>query len=157
MDKEFGTGALKVTPAHDPNDYEIGLRHELEQRSIFTQDAHISEAAPEQYVGLSRWDCRKRVVEDLENLDYLVKIVPHRHAVGHHDRCGTVVEPAISLQWFMNVRPLAQRAIEATQKGKITFIPERETARFYHWMENIDPLADLAATLVGTSTPNMVL
>ena len=139
VDREFGTGALKVTPGHDPNDYEIGLRHELEQRTIFTQDAHISEAAPEKYVGLSRWECRKRVVEDLENLDYLVKIVPHRHAVGHHDRCDTIVEPAISLQWFMNVRPLAQRAIEATQKGEVQFIPERETDRFYHWMEIIEP------------------
>ncbi len=139
VDREFGTGALKVTPAHDPNDYEIGLRHELEQRNIFTQDGHISEDAPEKYVGLSRWDCRKQVVEDLENLEYLVKIVPHRHAVGHHDRCNTIVEPAISLQWFMNVRPLAQRAIEATQKGKVQFIPERETDRFYHWMEIIEP------------------
>ena len=139
VDREFGTGALKVTPAHDPNDYEIGLRHELEQRTIFTQDGHISEEAPEKYVGLSRWDCRKRVMEDLENLGYLVKIVPHRHAVGHHDRCGTIVEPAISLQWFMNVQPLAQRAIEATQKGEVRFIPERETDRFYHWMEIIEP------------------
>ncbi|MXV76297.1 valine--tRNA ligase [Candidatus Poribacteria bacterium] len=139
VDREFGTGALKVTPAHDPNDYEIGLRHELEQCTIFTQDGHISEAAPEKYVGLSRWDCRKQVVEDLQNLDHLVKIVPHRHAVGHHDRCGAIVEPAISLQWFMNVRPLAQRAIEATQKGEVRFIPERETDRFYHWMEIIEP------------------
>ena len=139
VDREFGTGALKVTPGHDPNDYEIGLRHELEQRTIFTQDAHINETAPEKYVGLSRWDCRKQVVEDLENLGYLVKIVPHRHAVGHHDRCDTIVEPAISLQWFMNVRPLAQRAIEATQKGEVKFIPERETDRFYHWMEIIEP------------------
>ena len=139
VDREFGTGALKVTPAHDPNDYEIGLRHELEQRTIFTRDGHINDAAPEKYVGLSRWDCRKRVVEDLEHLDYLVKIVPHRHTVGHHDRCGTIVEPAISLQWFMNVQPLAQRAIEATQKGEVRFIPERETDRFYHWMEIIEP------------------
>ncbi|MDE0014168.1 MAG: valine--tRNA ligase [Candidatus Poribacteria bacterium] len=139
VDREFGTGALKVTPAHDTNDYEIGLRHDLEQRTIFTRDGDINENAPEKYVGLSRWDCRKQVVEDLENADSLVKIVPHRHAVGHHDRCGAVVEPAISLQWFMNVRPLAQRAIEATQKGEVKFIPERETARFYHWMENIEP------------------
>ena len=139
VDREFGTGALKVTPAHDTNDYEIGLRHDLEQLTIFTRDGYINENAPEKYVGLHRWDCRKRVVEDLQNLDSLVKIVPHRHAVGHHDRCGTVVEPAISPQWFMNVRPLAQRAIEATQKGEIKFIPERETTRFYHWMENIEP------------------
>ena len=139
VDREFGTGALKVTPGHDPNDYEIGLRHKLEQRTIFTRDGHINEDGPDKYAGLSRWDCRKRVVEDLQNLDYLVKIVPHRHAVGHHDRCGAVVEPAISLQWFMDVRPLAQRAIEATQKGEVRFIPERETDRFYHWMEIIEP------------------
>jgi len=139
VDTEFGTGALKVTPAHDTNDYEIGSRHNLEQLTIFTQDGYINENAPKKYVGLSRWECRERVVEDLQNLDYLVKIVPHRHAVGHHDRCGTIVEPTISPQWFMNVRPLAQRAIEATQKGDIKFVPERETARFYHWMENIEP------------------
>ncbi len=139
VDTEFGTGALKVTPAHDVNDYEIGLRHDLEQRNIFTPDGHMNEAAGEAYVGLSRWDCRKRVVEDLEKEGYLVKIVPHRHAVGHHDRCNTIVEPAISLQWFMNVRPLAQRAIEATKKGEVKFIPERETSRFFHWMENIEP------------------
>ena len=139
VDREFGTGALKVTPAHDTNDYEIGLRNDLEQRTIFTRDGDINENAPEKYVGLSRSDCRKQVVEDLQNADYLVKIVPHRHAVGHHDRCGAVVEPAVSLQWFMNVQPLAQRAIEATQKGEVKFIPERETARFYHWMENIEP------------------
>ncbi len=139
VDTEFGTGALKVTPAHDVNDYEIGLRHDLEQRDIFTPDRHMNEDAGEGYVGLSRWDCRKRVVEDLEKEGYLVKIVPHKHAVGHHDRCNTIVEPAISLQWFMNVRPLAERAIAATKKGEIKFIPERETSRFFHWMENIEP------------------
>lgn len=139
VDTEFGTGALKVTPAHDVNDYEIGLRHDLEQRNIFTTDGHMNADAGERYTGLSRWDCREKVVEDLKNEGYLVNIVPHRHAVGHHDRCNTIVEPAISLQWFMNVRPLAERAIEATKKGEITFIPKRETARFYHWMENIEP------------------
>ena len=139
VDTEFGTGALKVTPAHDVNDYEIGLRHDLEQRNIFTRDGHMNEDAGKDYVGLSRWDCRKKVVEDLEKKEYLVKIVPHRHAVGHHDRCNAIVEPAISLQWFMDVRPLAQRAIEATKKGEVKFIPERETSRFLHWMENIEP------------------
>lgn len=139
VDTEFGTGALKVTPAHDVNDYEIGLRHDLEQRNIFTTDGLMNADAGERYTGLSRWDCRKKVVEDLKNENVLVNIVPHKHAVGHHDRCNTVVEPAISLQWFMNVRPLAERAIEATKKGDITFIPERETTRFYHWMENIEP------------------
>ena len=139
VDTAFGTGALKVTPAHDTNDYEIGSRHNLEQLTIFTRDGYVNENAPEKYVGLPRWECRKRVVEDLQNLDYLVKIVPHRHAVGHHDRCGTIVEPTISPQWFMNVRPLAQRAIEATRKGEVKFVPERETDRFYHWMKNIEP------------------
>ncbi len=139
VDTTFGTGALKVTPAHDVNDYEIGLRHDLEQRNIFTTDGHMNEDAGERYTGLSRWDCRKQVIDDLKKEDYLVKIVPHRHAVGHHDRCNAIVEPAISLQWFMNVRPLADRAIEAIKKGDVKFIPERETSRFYHWMENIEP------------------
>ncbi len=139
VDTEFGTGALKVTPAHDPNDYEIGLRHDLKQLTIFTSDGYMNDEAGEDYVGLSRWECRDRVVEDLEKSDRLVKIVPHRHAVGHHDRCDTVVEPSVSLQWFMNVRPLADRAIEATKKGEVQFIPERETLRFLHWMENIEP------------------
>ena len=139
VDMEFGTGALKVTPAHDPNDYEIGLRHNLQQLTIFTSDGYMNDDAGEDYVGLSRWECRDKVVEDLEKSGRLVKIVPHRHAVGHHDRCGTIVEPSISLQWFMNVRPLADRAIEATKKGEVQFIPERESARFLHWMENIEP------------------
>ena len=139
VDTEFGTGALKVTPGHDANDYEIGLRHDLEQRTIFTKDGRMNEHAGEPYVGLSRWECRERVVADLREQGYLVKIVPHRHAVGHHDRCGTIVEPAISLQWFMNVQPLAQRAMEAAKNGDVKFIPERETARFMHWMENIEP------------------
>ena len=139
VDTEFGTGALKVTPAHDVNDYEIGLRHNLEQQNIFTPDGHMNADAGERYEGLTRWDCRNKVVEDLKEEDFLVKIEPHRHAVGHHDRCNTIVEPAISLQWFMNVKPLAERAIEVTKKGEVTFIPERETTRFFHWMENIEP------------------
>ena len=139
VDTAFGTGALKVTPAHDPNDYEIGLRHDLNQLTIFTSDGYMNTDAGSDYAGLSRWECRDRVVENLEKADRLVKIVPHRHAVGHHDRCQTVVEPSISLQWFMDVRPLADRAIEATKKGEVQFIPERETARFLHWMENIEP------------------
>ncbi len=139
VDMEFGTGALKVTPAHDPNDYEIGLRHDLEQLTVFTPDGNMNDDAGEYYVGLSRWECRDRVVEDLKKTGRLVKIVPHRHAVGHHDRCGTIVEPMISLQWFLNVRPLADRAIVATKKGEVQFIPERETSRFLHWMENIEP------------------
>lgn len=139
VDTEFGTGALKVTPSHDVNDYEIGLRHNLDQLTIFTTDGFMNDAVCDEYVGLDRWECRKKVIEDLERSGSLVKIVPHRHAVGHHDRCNTIIEPSISLQWFMNVRPLADRAIEATKKGEIQFIPERETSRFYHWMENIEP------------------
>lgn len=139
VDMEFGTGALKVTPAHDINDYEIGLRHNLEQRVVFTTDGYMNEEAGQEYTGLSRSDCREKVVEDLEKLDYLVKITPHLHAVGHHDRCGTIIEPTISPQWYMNVKPLAQRAIEATKNGDVKFIPERETTRFLQWMENIEP------------------
>ena len=139
VDTEFGTGALKVTPAHDVNDYEIGLRHDLDQLTIFTSDGYMNDDAGTEYVGIDRWECRKKVIDDLERTGSLVKIVPHRHAVGHHDRCDTIVEPAISLQWFMDVRPLADRAIEATKKGEVQFIPERETSRFFHWMENIEP------------------
>ena len=157
VDTEFGTGALKVTPAHDTNDYEIGLRHNLEQLTIFTPDACINENAPKKYVGLSRWECRKRVVEDLQNSGYLVKIVPHRHAVGHHDRCGTIVEPTISPQWFMNVRPLAQRAIEATQKGRGRICPRTRNRSFLSLDGKYRTLAHLTPTVVGTSFAYMVL
>jgi valyl-tRNA synthetase len=139
VDLEFGTGALKVTPAHDPNDYEIGQRHELEQVNILNPDGSLNENAGTKYQGMDRFECREVLVEDLREQGYLLKIVPHPHAVGHHDRCNQVIEPYISPQWYLNVKPLAERAIEATKRGEIVFLPEREERRFYQWMENIEP------------------
>ena len=139
VDLEFGTGALKVTPAHDPNDHEIGQRHQLEQVNILNPDGSLNENAGTKYQGMDRFECREVLVEDLREQGYLLKIVPHPHAVGHHDRCNQVIEPYISPQWYLNVKPLAERAIEATKRGEIVFLPEREERRFYQWMENIEP------------------
>ncbi|MDE0041570.1 MAG: valine--tRNA ligase, partial [Candidatus Poribacteria bacterium] len=139
VDREFGTGALKVTPAHDPNDYELGLRHDLPQTNIFNPDGTLNQSAGSEYQGMDRFDCRPALVEDLRDNGLLMKVVPHPHSVGHHDRCGAIVEPYLSLQWFINVKPLAERAIEAVRSGEIVFFPEREEKRFYHWMENILP------------------
>ena len=141
VDMETGTGALKVTPAHDPNDYEISHRHDLEQVNILNNDGSLNENAGADYQGLDRFTARKQIVADLESRGVLLKIVPHQHAVGHHDRCDNVVEPYLSPQWYINVKPLADRALEASRKGDIVFIPERETRRFYQWMENIQPWA----------------
>lgn len=139
VDREFGSGALKVTPAHDPNDYELGLRHNLPQINILNPDGTLNQSAGSEYQGKDRFECRQAVVENLRDRGLLIKIVPHPHSVGHHDRCGAVVEPYLSPQWFINVKPLAERAIEAVRNGEIAFIPEREEKRFYHWMENILP------------------
>ena len=139
VDREFGTGALKVTPAHDPNDYELGLRHDLPQINIFHPDGTLNQSAGSEYHGMDRFDCRSALIEDLRDSGLLMKVVPHPHSVGHHDRCGAIVEPYLSPQWFINVKPLAERAIEAVRKGEVVFIPEREEKRFYHWMENILP------------------
>ena len=139
VDREFGTGALKVTPAHDPNDYELGLRHDLPQINIFNPDGTLNQSAGSKYQGMDRFDCRSALIEDLRDNNLLMKVVPHPHSVGHHDRCGAIVEPYLSPQWFINVKPLAERAIEAVRKGEVVFIPEREEKRFFHWMENILP------------------
>ncbi len=139
VDLEFGTGALKVTPAHDPNDYEIGQRHELEQVNILNPDGSLNENAGTKYQGMDRFECRKALVEDLGEQGYLIKIVPHPHAVGHHDRCNQIIEPYISPQWYLNVKPLAERSLEAARRRDVVFLPERETKRFYQWMENIEP------------------
>ena len=139
VDQEFGTGALKVTPAHDANDYELGLRHGLPQINIFYPDGTLNQSAGSNYQGMDRFDCRPALVEDLRDNGLLMKVDPHPHSVGHHDRCGAIVEPCLSPQWFINVKPLAERAIEAVRGGEVVFIPEREEKRFYHWMENILP------------------
>ncbi len=138
VDPAFGTGAVKVTPAHDPNDYEMGLRHGLEAPTILTDTARMNELAGP-YAGLDRYEAREAIVRDFEREGLLVKTEPYRHAVAHCQRCDTVIEPRISTQWFLNVEPLAQAALEAVRRGETTIIPEREERRFFQWMENIRP------------------
>ncbi|HLS91022.1 MAG TPA: valine--tRNA ligase [Limnochordia bacterium] len=136
VDPEFGTGMVKVTPAHDPNDFEIGLRHNLEQIQVIGDDGRMTEAAG-RYAGLDRYEARQRVVEDLEQLGLLEKVEEHVHAVGHCYRCGNVVEPLVSDQWFVKMKPLAEPAIRAVKEGDIRFVPERFSKNYLHWMENI--------------------
>jgi len=138
VDPDFGTGAVKVTPAHDPNDYEMGLRHNLEAPTVLTDRAVMNELAGP-YEGMDRYECREAIVRDLEKEGLLLKIEPYHHAVAHCQRCDTIVEPRISTQWFCNVKPLAEAAIDAVRRGETTIIPEREERRFFHWMENIRP------------------
>jgi valyl-tRNA synthetase len=136
IDREFGTGALKVTPAHDPVDFELGKRHGLEQISIFDTTAHINENGGP-YRGMSREDARKEIVKHLEIARLLEKIEPHKHAVGVCSRCDTVVEPMLSEQWFLAMRAMADRAIEAVRKGDTTFHPKFWENTFFNWLENI--------------------
>jgi len=136
IDREFGTGALKVTPAHDPVDFELGKRHGLDQISIFDNTAHMNENAGA-YRGMSREAAREQIVKDLELAGLLEKIEPHKHAVGVCSRCDTVVEPMLSEQWFLAMRAMADRAIEAVRKGDTTFHPKRWENVFFNWLENI--------------------
>jgi valyl-tRNA synthetase len=136
VDPEFGTGIVKVTPAHDPNDFEMGRRHGLTPINVMNPDGTMNaEAGP--YAGLDRTDCRKRILADLEAEGLLEKVVNHRHAIGHCYRCDTVVEPRLSPQWFVRMAPLAEPAIEAVNSGKIRFTPARWTKVYLDWMENI--------------------
>lgn len=135
VDMEFGTGAVKITPAHDPNDFEVGLRHNLEQIKVMNDDATLNSYAGK-YEGLDRYECRKKMVEDLEKDGYLVKVVPHKHNVGQCYRCSTTVEPITSKQWFVKMEPLAKKAIKIVDEDKTQFVPERFTKTFLHWMEN---------------------
>jgi len=137
VDPEFGSGVVKVTPAHDPNDFEIAGRHDLPAVDIMTDDARISDQAPEAYRGLDRFEARRRVLEDLEREDALVRTEKHMHSVGHCYRCDTVVEPRLSLQWFVHMEPLAEPALAAYREGKLRFHPERFGRIYEHWMENI--------------------
>ena len=136
VDKEFGTGAVKITPAHDPNDFEVGKRHNLEEINIMNDDATINEKGGK-YAGMERYEARKAIVADLEEQGYLVKIEPHSHNVGTHDRCGTTVEPLIKQQWFVKMEELAKPAIEALKTGELKFVPERFDKIYLHWLENI--------------------
>ncbi|MES2303881.1 MAG: valine--tRNA ligase [Gemmatimonadota bacterium] len=137
VDPAFGSGAVKITPAHDQTDFEIGKRHDLEQINVMTPDAHINENAPERFRGLERYAARKAVVAEFEAAGLLVKVEQHRHAVGHCYRCGTVVEPRLSDQWFVKMQPLAEPALAAFRDGRISFIPERQGDNYANWMENI--------------------
>ena len=135
-DPQFGTGAVKVTPAHDPNDFEAGKRHNLPRIKVIDENGRMTaEAGP--YAGLDRFEARRRVVEDLERLSLLEKIEPYTLAVGKCDRCKTVVEPLISTQWFVRTKPLAEKAIAVVETGRIQFIPENWTKTYFEWMYNI--------------------
>ena len=136
VDPEFGTGAVKVTPAHDPTDYEIGQRHGLPQVDVMTDTGSMSEQAGP-YAGLDRFVCRERLVADLKREGLLVRVEPHRHAIGHCQRCDTIVEPRISTQWFVRIQPLAEPAIEVVRDGRIRIVPERFTKIYFNWMETI--------------------
>lgn len=136
VDKDFGTGCVKITPAHDPNDFAVGLRHNLEQIRIMDDHAKINQNGG-QYEGLDRYEARKAIIADLEKLNLLVKVEDHGHNVGQCYRCTTTVEPIISKQWFVKMKPLAEPAIAAVQSGEIKFVPERFSKTYMNWMENV--------------------
>ena len=136
VDKEFGTGCVKITPAHDPNDFEVGKRHNLPEINIMNDDATINELGGK-YAGMERYEARKAMVKDLEELGLLVKVVPHSHAVGTHDRCHTTVEPMVKPQWFVKMSDMAKASIKALEDGEVTFVPERFDKTYLHWLENI--------------------
>jgi len=137
VDLEFGTGAVKITPAHDPNDFEMGKRHNLEVVNILNQDGTLNQSVPQPYRGLDRFEARKRVVADLDGLGLLEKTDKHRHAVGACSRCSTVVEPMVSLQWYVNVKQMAQDAVRAVESKTIELLPDYQEKIFYEWMNNI--------------------
>ena len=136
VDKEFGTGCVKITPAHDPNDFEVGLRHSLQQIKVMNDDATINHFGGK-YEGMDRYEARKAMIAELEELGLLVKTEAHSHNVGQCYRCGTTVEPIISKQWFVKMKPLAEPAIEAVKSGKTQFVPERFSKTYMNWMENV--------------------
>lgn len=136
VDPEFGTGAVKVTPGHDPNDFDIGLRHKLEVVNVIGEDGRMTESAGARYEGLSREECRERVVDDLKSQGLLEKIEDYHHAVGECDRCKTTIEPLISEQWFVKMEPLIKPAIDVVKDGRVRFVPERWTRVYLNWLEN---------------------
>lgn len=136
VDVEFGTGVVKITPAHDPNDYEVGLRHNLEIIDVMTDDGHIAEGWGK-YSGMDRYECRKEIVKDLEAEGALIKVEDYSHNVGTCYRCHNTIEPRLSKQWFVKMSPLAEPAIDVVKDGKVKFVPERFNKIYYHWMENI--------------------
>ena len=136
VDKEFGTGCVKITPAHDPNDFEVGQRHNLEQIKVMNDDATMNSYAGK-YEGMDRYECRKAMIKDLEEQGLLVKVEDHSHNVGQCYRCGTTVEPIVSKQWFVKMKPLAQPAIDAVKNKETEFVPEHFEKVYFHWLENI--------------------
>ena len=136
VESEFGTGAVKITPSHDPNDFEVGARHDLGQLLIMDEEARLNENAGK-YCGLSREEARKAIIKDFDEGGYLVKIDDHHNAVGHCERCKTVIEPMLSKQWFVSMEELAKPALEAYEKGDLHFVPERFGKIYTHWLENI--------------------
>jgi len=136
VDKEFGTGALKITPAHDPNDFEIGNAHGLERIRVIDDDGNMNELGGP-YRGMDRFDCRKRILEDLEKAGLLEKTEPYRHAVGHCYRCKSMIEPILSKQWFVKVKPLAEKAVSAVREGRTRIVPPNWELTYYEWMNNI--------------------
>ena len=151
-DPEFGTGVVKITPAHDPNDYEVGLRHDLPIINVMTDDGRMNENVPEKYVGMTTEECRKACVADLEEQGYLVRVEPMKHNVGTCYRCGTVVEPRISKHWFVKMKPLADPAIDIVRSGKVQFVPSRFQLDGEH-----QGLVHLPSALVGPPHPRLVL
>ncbi len=136
VDPGFGTGAVKVTPAHDPNDFDLGARHDLPSVVVIDEKGIMNEDAGK-YAGLDRFACRKAIIADLQSLGLMTKIEEHTHAVGHCSRCDTVVEPRLSLQWFVKMKPLAEPAMQVVRAGKIKFVPERFADTYLYWLENI--------------------
>ena len=137
VDREFGTGIVKITPAHDPNDFLVGKRHGLEEINIMTDDAHMNELAGAKYRGMDRWECRKAIVDDLEAGGFLDHIEDIDNQVGHCYRCHETVESRLSKQWFVKMKPLAEPAIAAVKSGEVKFVPDRWSKIYYNWMENI--------------------
>jgi valyl-tRNA synthetase len=137
VDPTFGSGAVKITPAHDPNDFELGRRHDLPAIDVMTPEATMSDAAPEAFRGLDRFEARERVIQAFREQGLLEKVEEHTHAVPHCYRCDTVVEPRLSDQWFVRMKPLAEPALAASREGRVRFYPERYTAIYEHWLENI--------------------
>jgi valyl-tRNA synthetase len=136
VDREFGTGAVKITPAHDPNDFEVGRRHGLPEIDVMTEDGHMSAAAAA-YAGMERFAARKKIVEDLQTLGLLEKVTDHTHAVGICERSKTIVEPRATIQWFCKMKPLAEPAIAAVERNEIRMVPENRREEYFNWMRNI--------------------
>ena len=136
VERDFGTGVVKITPAHDPNDFEVGRRHSLKVINVMNDDGSINENGGK-YAGMSGLEARKKIVEELKEQGYLVRVEPIKHNVGACYRCGTVVEPRVSKQWFVKMKPLAEPAIQAVREGKVKFVPDRFSKIYFHWMENI--------------------